>query len=93
MSGLPSLRSLQKKLLETHSERSQNFITVEQDTDFGEPSFFDLKVQKPEPSPYVEKIPIEKNVKPAPIRPSLYSKIEPEMKEKLRLRSLAKNSR
>jgi len=50
-------------------------------------------VQKPEPSPYVEKTLIEKNVQPAPIRPSLYSKIEPEMKEKLRLRSLAKNSR
>ena len=93
MSGLPSLRSLQKTLLETHSERSQNFITIEQDADFGQPSLFELKVQKPELSPYVDKIQFKKNVKPAPIRPNLYSKIEPEMKEKLRLRSLAKNSR
>jgi hypothetical protein len=50
-------------------------------------------VSKPELSPYVEKTQFKKNVKPAPIRPNLYSKIEPEMKEKLRLRSLAKNSR
>lgn len=51
LNGLPSLRSLQKTLLETPSERSLNLITIEKDAASGEPSFFYLKVQKPEPSP------------------------------------------
>ena len=51
LNGLPSLRSLQKRLLETDSERSQNLITIEKDGASGEPFFFYLKVQKPEPSP------------------------------------------
>jgi hypothetical protein len=40
LNGLPSLRSMQKTLLETPSERSQNLITIEKDAASGEPSFF-----------------------------------------------------
>ena len=44
LNGLPSLRSLQKTLLEIPSEWSQNLITIEQDAASGEPSLSDLKV-------------------------------------------------
>jgi hypothetical protein len=44
LNGLPSLRSLQKTLLEIPSEWSQNLITIEQDATSGEPSLSDLKV-------------------------------------------------
>ena len=51
LNGLPSLRSLQKTLLDSPQAMSQSSISTEHDLS-GE-SQFDLKVQRPEPSPYV----------------------------------------